>query len=96
MASPLVRPETRAPTAVPTQRSLRAAPVACAGFPVLAGAPPEGIVCALPSSWTSRSRTLIFKLKLSKSGATESEVPIHQILHRSRPSHNSWARARPH
>ena len=59
-----------------------------AGFPVVAGAPPEGIICALPSIWTPRSRSLVFKLKLSKSGATESEVPIHQILHRSRPPHD--------
>ena len=33
-------------------------------FPIVAGAPAEGIVCSLPS-WTARQRTLVFRLRLS-------------------------------
>ena len=29
-------------------------------FPIVAGAPPEGIVCSLPDGWTGRQRTLVF------------------------------------
>ena len=48
-------------------------------FPIVAGAPAEGIICPLPGSWTSRQRTLVFKLKLSKAGATASEVAINSL-----------------
>ena len=51
-------------------------------FPIVAGAPPEGIICQLPNSWTSRQRSLVFRLKLSKSGATANEVTINSVLYR--------------
>ena len=51
-------------------------------FPIVAGAPPGGIVCSLPDSWTGRQRTLVFRLKLSKSGATANEVTINSVLYR--------------
>ena len=51
-------------------------------LPVVPGAPEDGIVLQLPSSWTSRSRTLVFRLKLSKAGATANSVTINEILHR--------------
>ena len=48
----------------------------------VAGAPPEGIVCALPSSWTSRTRSLVFRLRLSKDGATEREMALRSAFYR--------------
>jgi hypothetical protein len=51
-------------------------------YPVVAGGPAEGIICRLPSSWTSRQRSLIFRLKLSKAGATESTVTINSAFYR--------------
>ena len=52
-------------------------------FPLVAGAPAEGIVCSLPDSWTSRDKSFVFRLKLSKNGCTASTVVINQILHRT-------------
>ena len=54
-------------------------------FPVVAGAPPEGIVCPLPRSWGADTHVLIFKLKLSKAGATEPTVTIASALYREPP-----------
>ena len=35
-------------------------------FPIVPGAPEEGIVCNVPRQWGSRTRQLVFPLKLSK------------------------------
>ena len=51
-------------------------------FQNVAGAPPEGVVCSLPNGWTARQRSLVFRLKLSKSGATINEVTIDSVLYR--------------
>ena len=51
-------------------------------FPTVPGAPTEGIVVQLPRSWGSHTRVLIFKLKLSKEGATEPTVSISSALYR--------------
>ena len=51
-------------------------------FPVVAGAPAEGIICPLPRSWGADTHALIFKLKLSKAGATEDTVTIASALYR--------------
>ena len=50
-------------------------------FPIVAGAPPEGIVCRLPSTWSPRQRSHVFKLKLSKTGATENAVNVNSVLY---------------
>ena len=52
-------------------------------LPVIAGGPSDGLKLQLPSSWTSRTRTLMFRLKLSKAGATSTEVTVNQILYRA-------------
>ena len=52
-------------------------------LPIVAGGPGSGLRLQLPSSWTGRTRSLMFRLKLSKDGATSSEVTINQILFRS-------------
>lgn len=52
-------------------------------LPIVAGGPGSGLRLQLPSSWTGRTRSLMFRLKLSKAGATSSEVTINQILFRS-------------
>ena len=51
-------------------------------FPVVPGAPADGIVCKLPESWGADKQVLDFKLKLSKLGATESTVTIASAFHR--------------
>ena len=51
-------------------------------FPIVPGAPTEGIVCPLPRSWNASTHALIFRLKLSKEGATESTVTIASALYR--------------
>ena len=51
-------------------------------FPVVAGGPPEGIICPLPRSWGADTHVLIFKLKLSKAAATEDTVTIASALYR--------------
>ena len=51
-------------------------------FPIVPGAPAEGIVVQLPSSWDAHTHVLIFKLKLSKAGATEPTVTIASALYR--------------
>ena len=51
-------------------------------FPIVPGAPAEGIVCPLPRSWNASTHALIFRLKLSKEGATESTVTIASALYR--------------
>ena len=51
-------------------------------LPTVAGAPPDGLTLPLPNSWTGTTRQLVFRLKLSKDGATASEVTINQILYR--------------
>jgi hypothetical protein len=51
-------------------------------IPIVAGAPPDGLTLPLPNSWTGTTRQLVFRLKLSKDGATASEVKINQILYR--------------
>ena len=52
-------------------------------LPIVAGGPSDGIVLQLPASWSARSRQFMFRLKLSKEGATESEVTINSILYRA-------------
>jgi hypothetical protein len=52
-------------------------------LPIVAGGPSDGIVLQLPASWSARSRQFMFRLKLSKEGATESEVTINQIVYRA-------------
>ena len=54
-------------------------------FPIVAGAPAEGIVCKLPSSWGADKEVLHFKLKLDKAGATEPTVTIASAFHRPPP-----------
>ena len=49
-------------------------------FPVVAGAPSNGITCRLPASWTSSNKELVFTLKLSKAGATERTVTINSAI----------------
>ncbi len=51
-------------------------------FPVVAGAPSDGIICQLPPTWGAEMHVLIFKLKLSKAGATEPTVTIASALYR--------------
>ena len=51
-------------------------------FPVVAGGPPEGIICSLPRSWGAGLKMLIFKLKLSRAGATEGTATIASALYR--------------
>jgi len=51
-------------------------------FPVVPGAPAEGITCSAPSQWGSRTKQLVFKLKLSKNGCSASEVTINQVLYK--------------
>ena len=51
-------------------------------FPVVAGGPPEGIICSLPQSWGADKEMLIFKLKLDKACATEDTVTIASALYR--------------
>jgi hypothetical protein len=51
-------------------------------FPLVAGAPAEGIVCALPPSWSGRDKSFVFRLKLSKNGCTANQVIITQALFR--------------
>ena len=52
-------------------------------LPIVAGGPPDGIKLQLPASWTARTRSMMFRLKLSKAGATSSSVTINQILFRA-------------
>ena len=54
-------------------------------FPIVAGAPADGIVCALPTRWSGTTTQLVFKLKLSKVGAPENAVTINQVLYRGAP-----------
>ena len=54
-------------------------------FPIVAGAPAEGITCKLPDSWGADKEVLHFKLKLNKAGATEPTVTIASAFHRPPP-----------
>ena len=49
------------------------------------GAPAEGIIMKLPSSYTGQDTCFVFKLKLSKAGATEDKVTINSLLYRDPP-----------
>jgi hypothetical protein len=51
-------------------------------FPFVAGAPAEGIVCALPPSWSGRDKSFVFRLKLAKNGCAANQVIITQALFR--------------
>ena len=46
------------------------------------GAPPEGIVCQMPSKFEAGPQGLMFPLRLSKDGATDDEVTINSVLYR--------------
>ena len=48
-------------------------------FPIVPGAPTEGIICNLPSQWGSRVKQLVFPLKLSKNGCSANEVTINVV-----------------
>ena len=50
-------------------------------FPVVAGAPADGIVCDFPESWPESSKELTFTLKLDRAGATEDSVTINNALY---------------
>ena len=50
-------------------------------FPVVAGAPADGIVCDFPGSWPESSKELTFTLKLDRAGATEDSVTINNALY---------------
>ena len=50
-------------------------------FPVVAGAPANGIVCDFPESWPESSKELTFTLKLDRAGATEDSVTINNALY---------------
>ena len=54
-------------------------------FPIVPGAPAEGIICALPRQWSESTRELLFRLKLSKEGATATRVTINAIHFRPPP-----------
>ena len=54
-------------------------------FPIVPGAPAEGIICALPSQWSDSTRELVFRLKLSKDGATSNRVTINSAYCRPPP-----------
>jgi integrase len=49
-------------------------------FPIVAGAPSNGITCKLPASWPTSCKQLIFTLKLSKAGAAERSVTINGAI----------------
>lgn len=51
-------------------------------FPIVPGAPPEGIVCQLPRSWGNDTKHFILRLKLAKDGATERVVTVASALYR--------------
>ena len=50
-------------------------------FPVVPGAPADGIVCDFPESWPESSKELTFTLKLDRAGATEDSVTINNALY---------------
>ena len=50
-------------------------------FPVVPGAPADGIVCDFPESWPEGSTELTFTLKLDRAGATEDSVTINTALY---------------
>ena len=50
-------------------------------FPVVPGAPADGIVCDLPLSWLEGSTELTFTLKLDRAGATENSVTINTVMY---------------
>ena len=52
-------------------------------LPFVAGGPSDGLVLQLPASWSGRTRTLVFRLKLSKEGATGVQVTVNQVLFRA-------------
>jgi hypothetical protein len=53
-------------------------------FPVVAGAD-DGVVCQLPRSWNANTHSIILRLKLAKTGATENVVSISSAFHRAPP-----------
>jgi hypothetical protein len=48
-------------------------------FPIVPGAPAEGIVCNVPSQWGSRCKQLVFPLKLNKNGCSANQVTISAV-----------------
>ena len=52
-------------------------------FPMVPGAPVEGIVCNVPPQWGSRCKQLVFPLKLSKNGCSANEVTINAVEYRA-------------
>ena len=48
-------------------------------FPIVPGAPAEGIVCNVPSQWGSRCKQLVFPLKLNKNGCSANQVTINAV-----------------
>jgi hypothetical protein len=48
-------------------------------FPIVPGAPAEGIICNVPSQWGSRCKQLVFPLKLNKNGCSANQVTINTV-----------------
>jgi hypothetical protein len=80
-------PRTTAPTRtyeVTIPFDSHTAPIYLGGkikFPVVPGAPADGIVCDFPESWPESSKELTFTLKLDRAGATEDLVTINTALY---------------
>ena len=55
-------------------------------FPIVAGAPSDGITCTLPASWSGSTKEMVFTLRLSKDGATENSVTINSAFCKEKES----------
>ena len=54
-------------------------------FPIVPGAPAEGIICDLPNNLSAESKSVTFTLRLDRAGATSDSVTINSALYLQPP-----------